>query len=74
MPAQAKVCGYPNQTKTFDTHLAPERWAKATEVEMAQSLFRLQTIAQNLLRNLLDRYYTDARPLKKWGQARNNED
>ena len=37
--AQVRVCGYPNQTKTFDTRAAAERWAKATEVEMAQGAF-----------------------------------
>ena len=45
--AQVRVCGYPNQTKTFDTRAAAERWAKATEVEMAQGAFLSRTKAQS---------------------------
>ena len=32
--AQVRVCGYPNQTKTFNTRAEAERWAKAAEVEI----------------------------------------
>jgi integrase len=64
--AQVRVCGYPNQTKTFDTRAAAERWAKATEVEMAQGAFLSRTNAQSTtLRELLDRYLTEVSPLKK---------
>ena len=45
--AQVRVCGYPNQPKTFDTRAAAERWAKATEVEMAQGAFLSRTKAQS---------------------------
>ncbi len=64
--AQVRVCGYPNQTKTFDTRAAAERWAKATEVEMAQGAFLSRTNAQSTtLRELLDRYLTEVTPLKR---------
>ena len=68
--AQVRVSGYPNQTKTFNTRAAAERWAKATEVEMDQGAFRSRTNAQTTtLRDLLDRYLTEVTPLKKGAEA-----
>lgn len=64
--AQVRVCGYPNQTKTFNTRAEAERWAKATEVEMAQGSFLSRANAQTTtLGDLLDRYLTEVTPHKK---------
>jgi hypothetical protein len=64
--AQVRVCGYPNQTKTFNTRAEAERWAKATEVEMAQGSFLSRANAQTTtLGDLLDGYFTEVTPRKK---------
>ncbi len=64
--AQIRVLGYPSQTKTFKTRAAAERWAKATEVEMARGEFVSRAEAESTtLGELLERYVAEVSPAKK---------
>lgn len=64
--AQVRMQGYPSQTRTFSTRAAAERWAKSTEVEMAQGTFVSRAEAESTtLRELLERYSNEVSPLKK---------
>lgn len=68
--AQVRVLGYPSQTKTFKTRAAAERWAKATEVEMALGEFVSRAEAESTtLGELLERYVAEVSPAKKGAES-----
>ena len=58
--------GQPQQSKTFRTKAAAERWSKFTESEMERGVFVSSAEAeQTTLDELLDRYEEEVVPLKK---------
>ena len=62
--------GYPVQTRSFDTKVQAERWARDIESEMDKGLFIDRTEAEkNTLRDVLTRYLDEVTPHKRGASA-----
>jgi integrase len=58
--------GYPAQTKTFNTKIEAQSWAKVIESEMTRGVFVSRAEAEaTTLHEALDRYSREVSPLKK---------
>lgn len=58
--------GQPLQTRTFETRVQAEQWARAIEVEMDKGVFVSRAEAESTtLKELLERYLAEITPLKK---------
>lgn len=64
--AQVRKRGYPQETKTFETRAAAERWVRQAEHEMDMGYFISRAEAESTtLGELIDRYVEEVTPLKK---------
>ncbi len=64
--AQVRKRGYPQETKTFATRAAAERWVRQVEHETDMGYFVSRAEAESTtLGELIDRYVEDVTPLKK---------
>jgi len=64
--AQIRRLGYPDQSKTFETKAAAERWARAIERELDAGIFIPRAEAEkNTLHELIERYRVDVLPEKR---------
>ena len=62
--------GYPVQTRSFDTKVQAERWARDIESEMDKGLFIDRTESEkNTLRDVLTRYLDEVTPHKRGASA-----
>jgi len=58
--------GQPLQTRTFETGVQAEQWARAIEVEMDKGVFVSPAEAESTtLKEVLERYLAEITPLKK---------
>jgi len=58
--------GYPEQTRTFDSKMQAEVWARTIEGEMDRGLYVDRTEAEkNLLADIIDRYLREVTPTKR---------
>jgi len=63
--AQVRKRGYPQETKTFETRAAAERWVRQTEHGMDMGYFVSRAEAESTtLGELIDRYVKEVTPLK----------
>lgn len=68
--AQIRRNGYPNQTRTFKTCAAAEKWARSVENEFDRGLsFDRREAEKNTLLQLLKRYLIEITPGKKGATA-----
>ncbi len=69
--AQIRKRGFPSQTKTFNTKVEAEAWAKMIESEMARGVWLSRSEAESTtLYEALTRYEKEIVPDKKRGSAR----
>ena len=72
---QARIAkkGYPSETKTFDTRVAAEKWARDIESQMDKGSFVSRVEADNTtLKEVLERYLREITPHKKGWLAETN--
>ena len=63
---QVRRKGFPSQTKTFETKLDAEKWARDIEGEMDKGIFVSRVEAESTtLKECLERYSLEVTPLKK---------
>jgi len=68
--AQIRRRGYPEQSKTFSTRAAAEKWARAIEAEMDTGSFVSRREAETTtLKELLKRYLEEVTPRKKGAES-----
>lgn len=71
--AMVRKKGQPLQTRTFETRIQAEQWARAIEVEMDKGVFVSRAEAESTtLRELLERYLGEVTPLKKGAAPETN--
>jgi integrase len=64
--AMVRRKGYPEQSKTFDTKVDAEAWARGIESEMDRGVWRDRSEAENTtLKECLERYLAEVTPKKK---------
>lgn len=64
--AQVRRVGYPDQSKTFETRAAAERWARTVERDLDQGLYMpRQEAERTTIHDLAERYRTDVLPTKR---------
>ncbi len=64
--AKIRRRGFPDQSRSFDTRVEAEMWARAIESEMDRGLYVDRTEAEkNLLADLIDRYLREVTPGKR---------
>ena len=68
--AKIRRKGYPIQTRSFDTKVQAEKWARDIKNEMDKGVFVDRTESEkNTLRDVLSRYHDEATPLKRGASA-----
>ncbi len=71
--AQVRKKGQPLQTKTFETRVLAEQWARAIEVEMDKGVFVSRAEAESTTpKELLERYLDEVTPLMKGAASETN--